>query len=146
MSRTTRAGHHIHHVIPRHMGGTDEPSNLLELTIGEHAVAHRKLYEKFGHHQDLIAWLALEKVISKDQARRLAVSGALSGKSKSEEQRMKISKSLVGRKLSAETIAKMSASRRGKKKPPRTPEHCANLSASRRAGAKYRVANGETNE
>jgi hypothetical protein len=26
---------HIHHIIPKHIGGTDEPSNLIELTVKE---------------------------------------------------------------------------------------------------------------
>ena len=36
---------HMHHIIPRHAGGTDDLSNLVELTIEQHAEAHRKLYE-----------------------------------------------------------------------------------------------------
>lgn len=43
---------HKHHIIPRHMGGTDEPENLIELTPEEHAEEHRKLYEEYGHWQD----------------------------------------------------------------------------------------------
>ena len=38
------------------MGGTDDPDNIVELTVEEHAEAHRKLYEKYGHMQDLIMW------------------------------------------------------------------------------------------
>jgi hypothetical protein len=41
------------------MGGTDDPSNIIELTIEEHAEAHRKLYEEHGHWQDLVAWKGL---------------------------------------------------------------------------------------
>ena len=37
---------HKHHIIPRHMGGTDDPSNLIELTIEEHAEAHRRSEER----------------------------------------------------------------------------------------------------
>ena len=29
------------------MGGTDEPSNIVLLSIEEHAEAHKKLYEEF---------------------------------------------------------------------------------------------------
>jgi hypothetical protein len=32
---------HKHHIIPKHMGGTDDSDNLVELTIEEHAEAHR---------------------------------------------------------------------------------------------------------
>ena len=50
---------HKHHIIPRHMGGSDELSNLVELTVEEHADAHRLLYEQYGKLQDKIAWLML---------------------------------------------------------------------------------------
>lgn len=50
---------HKHHIIPRHMGGTDDPSNLIELTVTEHAMAHLKLYEEYGKYEDLCAYLML---------------------------------------------------------------------------------------
>ena len=36
--------YHVHHIVPRHMGGTDNPENLVKLTVEEHAMAHLKLY------------------------------------------------------------------------------------------------------
>ena len=47
------------------MGGTDDPSNLVELTIEEHAEAHRKLFEEPGRWQDELAWKGLAKIIGK---------------------------------------------------------------------------------
>lgn len=55
---------HKHHIIPKHMGGTDDPSNLIELTVEEHAEAHRRLYEQHGHLQDKLAWLGLSGLIN----------------------------------------------------------------------------------
>lgn len=52
--------YHIHHIVPRHMGGTDDPSNLVKLTVEEHAEAHRELYEKYGRLEDKLAWKMLE--------------------------------------------------------------------------------------
>jgi hypothetical protein len=43
---------HIHHITPRHAGGTDDPSNLIELTVEQHAEAHRILFEQYGRWQD----------------------------------------------------------------------------------------------
>ena len=41
------------------MGGTDDPANLIALTIEEHADAHHKLYESYGKVEDKIAYLGL---------------------------------------------------------------------------------------
>lgn len=72
------------------MGGTNDPSNLVKLTVEEHAEAHRILYERFGKQQDNIAYKALSGLITKEEARRLAVSAALKNKPKSEEHRRKM--------------------------------------------------------
>ena len=58
---------HKHHIIPRHMGGTDDPENLIELTIEDHAEAHRKLFEEHGHWQDYVAWQGLAGLIPKEE-------------------------------------------------------------------------------
>ncbi len=52
------------------MGGTDEPTNLVELTIEEHAEAHRVLYEKYGNEKDRIAWQGLLGLIPKSDIMR----------------------------------------------------------------------------
>lgn len=57
--------YHKHHIVPRHMGGTDDPSNLIELTIEEHAEAHRKLFEQYGHWEDEFAWKGLSGMIDR---------------------------------------------------------------------------------
>ena len=47
------------------MGGSNEPSNIIELTVEEHAEAHRILYEIYNKEEDRLAWLGLSKQISK---------------------------------------------------------------------------------
>ena len=41
------------------MGGSDDPSNLIKLTIPEHAEAHRVLWETHGKIEDYYAWQGL---------------------------------------------------------------------------------------
>ena len=65
---------HRHHIIPRHAGGSDDPSNIQRLTIEEHAEAHKILYETYGREEDRIAWLGLSSQIGKEEAVRLAAS------------------------------------------------------------------------
>jgi hypothetical protein len=62
---------HKHHIIPKHMGGTDDPSNLVELTIQEHADAHKKLWEEHKNHWDRIAWLALSGAVHTSEVSKL---------------------------------------------------------------------------
>lgn len=62
---------HKHHIIPKHMGGSDDPSNLVELTVEEHAEAHRVLYEQYGRLQDKLAWLGLSGQIGKEEIIKL---------------------------------------------------------------------------
>ena len=50
---------HKHHLVPRYMGGSDDPSNLVELTVYEHANIHKKLWETNGNKQDYLAWKGL---------------------------------------------------------------------------------------
>jgi len=50
---------HKHHIIPRHAGGSDDPSNIVKLTIEEHALAHKKLFFIYGRWQDEVAWKSL---------------------------------------------------------------------------------------
>ena len=46
---------HKHHIIPKHMGGKDDESNIIELTVEEHCEAHKLLYEQHNRWQDFIA-------------------------------------------------------------------------------------------
>ena len=59
---------HKHHIIPRHAGGTDDASNLIELSIEDHAQAHLNLYEQHGRWQDRVAHQMLSGQISVAEA------------------------------------------------------------------------------
>ena len=49
------------------MGGSDDPSNIIELSVEEHAEAHRILYEKYGCLQDYLAWKGLTGCVNKEE-------------------------------------------------------------------------------
>jgi len=51
---------HKHHIVPRHAGGDNSEDNLVELTIEDHAIAHRIRYKLYGQIQDKLAWRMLE--------------------------------------------------------------------------------------
>lgn len=70
---------HKHHIIPKHMGGTNDPSNLIELTVEQHAEAHRKLFEQHGHLQDKLAWLGLSGLITTAEIVRTLQSEGMKG-------------------------------------------------------------------
>ena len=107
---------HTHHIIPKHMGGTDDPSNLVELPIEEHAEAHRKLYEKYGKWEDKLAYESLLKLkprheITKEIQRQTGLMSR--GRKLSEQARKNISegmkghiKSEVTKQKTADTLSK----------------------------------------
>ena len=67
---------HKHHIIPKHAGGTDDPSNIVELTVSEHAEEHRKLWEEYGRIEDKVAWNMLSgRKMSEEDRILLAKSG-----------------------------------------------------------------------
>lgn len=86
--------YHKHHIIPKHMGGSDEPSNLIELTVADHAEAHKKLYEEHGNEYDRIAWLSLTKQIDHAEARILSVIEWNKNRVISDETKEKMSNSI----------------------------------------------------
>lgn len=66
--------YHNHHIIPKHMGGTDDPTNLIKLTVEEHAEAHKILFEEYGRWQDKLAWQGLSGLIGRDEINRIRAS------------------------------------------------------------------------
>jgi hypothetical protein len=101
---------HRHHIIPKHAGGSDDPSNIVELSVAEHAEAHRLLYEQYGRWQDRVAWQGLAGIIDKEEIVRIACSA------------------FKGRKHSPEFIAKMKA--------PKRPEHAAKVGLTKHGKAR----------
>ena len=156
---------HIHHIIPKHMGGTDDPSNLVELTVEEHAEAHRILYEKHGHQADFMAWQMLKGQMGKDEA--LFMARSIGGKKPmSEESKAKLrescklrterqrkngtldiankkrSEALKGRKKSEEHLKNWQESRKGHHVSEETKEKIKKTLAETRAKKKALLSQG----
>jgi len=66
--------HHWHHIIPKHAGGTDDSSNLVRLTVAEHAEAHRLLWEQHGRPEDKLAWLLLAGKTDEAESARIELA------------------------------------------------------------------------
>jgi hypothetical protein len=132
---------HKHHIVPKHAGGSDDPSNLIELTVEEHAEAHRVLYEEHGSWQDYCAWQALSGRIGKEEILRMKQGKGNLGRKKTNEELEKIKEGCRKRterwkadpEKWAEINRKRSESHKGK---TRSAEHAKNNRDSRLANGK----------
>ena len=61
---------HKHHIIPKHMGGSDDPSNLYECSTEEHANLHLALYLEHGHWEDWVASQAISGIMKNEDVIR----------------------------------------------------------------------------
>jgi len=111
---------HKHHIVPKHIGGSDDPSNLVSLTVEEHAEAHRILFEQHGRWQDQVAWKALAGMIGKEEIIYEIHKKMNLGRFPSAEVREKMSKAKRGKKISAKHAE---ALHNGRKNSKNSKEH-----------------------
>lgn len=112
-----------HHIIPRAYNGTNDPTNIVELTAREHFVAHLLLSKIYGGK--MIHALFMMSTRSGYTNR---IYGKLREKfslliSQNAERSNKISSSLKGYKKSEEHIANWTTSRKRNKSFVQTQEH-----------------------
>lgn len=95
---------HKHHIIPRYMGGSNDPENLIELTVVQHSMWHFCNYKLWGNWEDYLAYKAIAGHINKEEINRFKLEKALekgrqviSEKRKSKEFRDKMKKELKSR-------------------------------------------------
>lgn len=122
---------HKHHIIPRHAGGTDDIANLVELTVEEHAEAHRLLYEQYGRQEDYLAWKGLAGLIGKDEM--------IKAKCSLNSSRPGELNTFYGKRHTEETKRKISEKRKGhsdNKGILKSEEHKKKISERRKAEAK----------
>jgi len=72
-----------HHIVPRCIGGTDEKSNLVELTPEEHYVAHQLLVKMYPENDSLVYAASKMTVSSKTVLRNNKLYGWLRRKHQS---------------------------------------------------------------
>jgi hypothetical protein len=118
---------HKHHIIPKHVGGTNDPSNIEYLTVEQHAEAHKLLFEKYGRWQDEIAWKGLSGRIPSEEVQREAVRKANTGKVRSSETRKKMSDAKKGKKHSLAHVENNRKAQTGKKL---SEDHINNISSA----------------
>ena len=130
-----------HHVVPRSLGGTNDPVNLVRLTYREHFLAHwllikfttgrnRKLMEyalnrmthRYNQPVIIAGWqYALARKINPGlrtykmtPAHRRKLTASVKGRPLTPEHRAKLSAANKGYQASAETRAKLRASHKGR--------------------------------
>lgn len=125
-----------HHVLPRSLGGTNDPDNIVKLTAREHLIAHMLLPRFVSNPvpmwQALWAMVAMGEVKANsklyEQAKKertKADSACKTGKTLPLSTRLKMSETRKGRPRSLEASRKTSARLKGRLK---TAEHRASLS------------------
>ena len=123
---------HKHHIIPKHAGGTDDASNIIELTTEQHAEEHRKLFEQYARWQDYVAWKALSGAIGKEEIQRMAASEAMKKRKRTSKEFQKgwETRRKNGWKYSEEIKKSVSKALKGRPKGPCSKKHKENISKS----------------
>lgn len=80
---------HIHHIIPKHAGGDDNPSNLIEVTVEEHAKIHYERYLETGNLYDLGAYHLLCGHTEQSWKIMCSLGGKVQGRKNAESGHMK---------------------------------------------------------
>ena len=128
-----------HHIVPRSLGGSNSPDNIVKLTAREHLICHQLLIRMTGGvEKSKMAFAAWRMVFSSNKHKRIKVtarvyesikvemSKAASERSKSyrhsNEAKKKISQSKIGKTRNVTWGNKISKANTGKKRGPASPE------------------------
>jgi len=121
-----------HHIIPKSIDGSDEPSNMILLTGREHYISHLILWKAYGKEMTYAFWMMsnnknkyksltskqyeeLKKQHSKNISKAMTGVGGINyGRKCSDETKKKLREFNQGKKLSEETKRKISFANKGK--------------------------------
>ncbi len=106
--------YHMHHILPKSSGGSDEPQNLIKLSYKDHVIAHYILYKANPTNSNWIAYRLMSGIDENkkqlvEQLKLEAISKRDLGKIGSKESVMK------AMEKRAKTIAKMTPEERSQK-------------------------------
>jgi|694.fasta_scaffold47273_3 hypothetical protein len=136
-----------HHIIPRSLGGTNDPENIVKLTAKEHLICHQLLIRMTnGIQKSKMAFAAWRMVFSSNKHKRfkvtarvyesikLEMSKAAKERSRfykhSEESKQKIAESKLGKSRTVTWGEKIAKANTGKKRSPLTAETKEKISQS----------------
>jgi hypothetical protein len=119
-----------HHIIPKSLGGSNDPSNIVKLSAREHYICHLLLIRMTeGTSKNKMRYAAWMMVKNNPHQSRIRLTSKRFQTLK--EQMIKANKERPGPNLGiimpAETRQKLSIALKGRKQPSRTPEHNAKL-------------------
>jgi hypothetical protein len=91
---------HKHHVLPKYRGGTDDSSNIAEVSVTQHAMFHYCNWQLWNDKRDWLAWKGLVGEIPKQEVVRQlrAIGGKIGGKSNGERPETKERMSILAKK------------------------------------------------
>jgi len=71
---------HKHHILPKYKGGTNDPSNLVEVSVTQHAMFHYCNWQLWGDKRDWLAWKGLTGEVGReDIIKQLRLEGSKKG-------------------------------------------------------------------
>lgn len=70
----------VHHIIPKHSGGTNDKNNLVVLTYKEHIFAHKLLFKIYANYLDQYAYLLMSSKTEEAMHELKKIAGKIGGK------------------------------------------------------------------
>ena len=137
IGRTVNGYSERHHILPRCLGGSDEPSNIAVLTAEEHYVAHQLLVRLYPYDLGILSAahvMTTARHLGRSANKlygwlRRRMAAAQTGQKRPASVGQKIGNRLRGRKRDPVAVAKGAAKLRGL---VRSPEALARITAGRR--------------